>query len=85
MNVLKTTTLLTLMTVIVIFTAQALGFDLIFSLFFAFIFNFIMYFYSSRIALASTRARKLEEVINQMPSLQEETQKILLLLLQQGL
>ena len=36
MNVLKTTTLLTLMTVIVIFTAQALGFDLIFSLFFAF-------------------------------------------------
>ena len=61
MNVLKTTTLLTLMTVLVIFTAQALGFDLIFSLFFAFIFNFIMYFYSSRIALASTRARKLED------------------------
>ena len=61
MNILRTTTLLTLMTLLVIFSAQALGFDLLFSLFFAFIFNFAMYFYSSRIALASTRARKLED------------------------
>tara|TARA_B100000676_G_scaffold100065_1_gene99847 strand:- start:108 stop:947 length:840 start_codon:yes stop_codon:yes gene_type:complete len=61
MNILRTTTLLTLMTLLVIFSAQALGFDLLFSLFFAFIFNFVMYFYSSRIALASTRARKLED------------------------
>jgi len=61
MNILRTTTLLTLMTLLVIFSAQALGFDLIFSLFIAFIFNFVMYFYSSRIALASTRARKLED------------------------
>ena len=61
MNILRTTTLLTLMTLLVIFSAQALGFDLLFSLFFAFIFNFVMYFYSSRIALATTRARKLED------------------------
>ena len=61
MNILRTTTLLTLMTLLVIFSAQALGFDLLFSLFFAFLFNFVMYFYSSRIALASTRARKLED------------------------
>ncbi len=61
MNILRTTTLLTLMTLLVIFSAQALGFDLLFSLFFAFIFNFVMYFYSSRIALASTKARKLED------------------------
>ena len=61
MNILRTTTLLTLMTLLVIFSAQALGFDLLFSLFFAFIFNFVMYFYSSRIALASTRARKFED------------------------
>ena len=61
MNILRTTTLLTLMTLLVIFSAQALGFDLLFSLFFAFIFNFVMYFYSSGIALASTRARKLED------------------------
>ena len=61
MNILRTTTLLTLMTLLVIFSAQALGFDLLFSLLFAFIFNFVMYFYSSRIALASTRARKLED------------------------
>ncbi len=61
MNVLKTTALLTLMTLIVLFTAQVLGFDLIFSLFFAFIFNFIMYFYSGKLALASTKAKKIEE------------------------
>ena len=38
MNFLKTTTLLTVMTLIVVFTAQALGFSLISSLFFAFLF-----------------------------------------------
>ena len=46
MNVIKTTALLTLMTLIFLFTAQALGVDLISSLFFDSIFNFIMYFYS---------------------------------------
>ena len=58
MNVFKTTALMTLMTLIVLFTAQVLGFDLIVSLFFAFIFNFIMYFYSGKLALASTKAKK---------------------------
>ena len=58
MNVIKTTALLTLMTLIFLFTAQALGVDLISSLFFASIFNFIMYFYSGRLALSSTRAKK---------------------------
>lgn len=61
MNFLKTTTLLTVMTLIVVFTAQALGFSLISSLFFAFLFNFIMYFNSAKIALASTKAKKIEE------------------------
>ena len=40
---------------------RVLGFDLIVSLFFAFIFNFIMYFYSGKLALASTKAKKIEE------------------------
>ena len=57
MNFLKTTTLLTVMTLIVVFTAQALGFSLISSLFFAFLFNFIMYFNSAKIALASVSSR----------------------------
>ena len=61
MNVIKTTALLTLMTLIFLFTAQALGVDLISSLFFASIFNFIMYFYSGRLALSSTRAKKIVE------------------------
>ena len=61
MNVFKTTALMTLMTLIVLFTAQVLGFDVIISLFFAFIFNFIMYFYSGKLALASTKAKKIEE------------------------
>jgi len=61
MNVIKTTALLTLMTLIFLFTAQALGVDLISSLFFASIFNFIMYFYSGRLALSSTKAKKIEE------------------------
>ena len=61
MNVIKTTALLTLMTLVFLFTAQALGVDLISSLFFASIFNFIMYFYSGRLALSSTRAKKIEE------------------------
>ena len=61
MNVVKTTALLTLMTLLFLFTAQALGMDLISSLFFAFVFNFIMYFYSAKLALASTKAKKIEE------------------------
>ena len=61
MNVVKTTALLTLMTLVLLFTAQSLGMDLISSLFFAFIFNFIMYFFSGKLALASTRAKPIEE------------------------
>lgn len=61
MNQVKTTILLTLMTLVVLFTAQTLGYNLIFSLFFAGIFNFLIYFYSGKIALSSTRAKKIEE------------------------
>ena len=41
MNFVKTTALLTLMTLVVLFSATALGFDVISALFFAVIFNFI--------------------------------------------
>ena len=61
MNVIKTTALLTLMTLIFLFTAQSLGVDLVSSLFIAFLFNFFMYFFSARLALAATRAKPIEE------------------------
>ena len=44
MNFIKTTALLTLMTLVVLFSATALGFDVISALFFAVIFNFFISF-----------------------------------------
>ena len=61
MNVIKITALLTLMTLIFLFTAQSLGVDLVSSLFIAFVFNFFMYFFSAKLALAATRAKPIEE------------------------
>ena len=45
MNQVKTTALLTLMSLVVLFTAQTLGYNLIFSIALAGIFNFLIYFY----------------------------------------
>ena len=56
MNFVKTTALLTLMTLVVLFSATALGFDVISALFFAVIFNFFIYFFSGNLAIKSTRA-----------------------------
>ena len=56
MNQVKTTALLTLMSLVVLFTAQTLGYNLIFSIVLAGIFNFLIYFYSGKIALSSTKA-----------------------------
>lgn len=60
MNFFKTTVLLTVMTIIVMFTASALGYDLVSALFFAMIFNFVMYFFSGNLAIRSTRAQKIQ-------------------------
>ena len=61
MNQIKTTILLTLMSLVVLFTAQTLGYNLIFSITFAAIFNFLIYFYSGKIALSSTKAKEISE------------------------
>ena len=61
MNQVKTTALLTLMSLVVLFTAQTLGYNLIFSIFLAVVFNFAIYFYSGKIALSSTKAKKIED------------------------
>ena len=58
MNQIKTTILLTLMSLVVLFTAQTLGYNLIFSITFAAIFNFLIYFYSGKIALRLIKLRK---------------------------
>lgn len=60
MNFLKTTALLTLMTLVVLFSATAFGFDLVSALFFALVFNFFIYFFSGSLAIKSTRARPIE-------------------------
>jgi|TARA_B100001094_G_scaffold107055_1_gene103034 heat shock protein HtpX len=60
MNFLKTTALLTLMTLVVLFSATAFGFDLVTALFFALLFNFFIYFFSGSLAIKSTRARLIE-------------------------
>ncbi|MDA7736093.1 zinc metalloprotease HtpX [Acidimicrobiaceae bacterium] len=59
MNQVKTTALLTLMSLVVLFTAQTLGYNLIFSIVLAGIFNFLIYFYSGKIALSSTKATEI--------------------------
>ena len=61
MNFVKTTVLLTLLTLTVMFAAAALGFDLVTSIFFAFLFNFIMYFFSGSLAIRSTGAKPLAD------------------------
>ena len=61
MNFVKTTALLTLLTLTVMFAAAALGFDLVTSIFFAFLFNFIMYVYSGSLAIRSTGAKPLAD------------------------
>ena len=60
MNFLKTTALLTLMTLVVLFSATAFGFHLVTALFFALLFNFFIYFFSGSLAIKSTRARLIE-------------------------
>ena len=61
MNFVKTTFLLTLMTLVLLFSAAALGFDLISALFFALIFNFFIYFFSGNLAIRSTRAELIKD------------------------
>ena len=61
MNFVKTTALLTLMTLVVLFSATAFGFDVISALFFAVIFNFFIYFFSGNLAIKSTRAQLIKD------------------------
>ena len=61
MNFVKTTFLLTLMTSVLLFSAAALGFDLISALFFALVFNFFIYFFSGNLAIRSTRAELIKD------------------------
>ena len=61
MNFVKTTLLLTLMTLVVLFSATALGFDIISALFFAVVFNFFIYFFSGNLAIKSTKAQPIQD------------------------
>ena len=61
MNFVKTTALLTLMTLVVMFSATAFGFDLVSALFFALIFNGFIYFFSGNLAKKSTRAQPIKD------------------------
>ena len=61
MNFVKTTLLLTVMTLVVLFSATALGFDVISALFFAIVFNFFIYFFSGNLAIKSTRAQPIKD------------------------
>ncbi len=61
MNFVKTTALLTLMTLVILFSATAFGFDLVSALFFALIFNGFIYFFSGNLAIKSTRAQPIKE------------------------
>ena len=61
MNFVKTTLLLTLMTLVVLFSATALGFDIISALFFAVVFNFFIYYFSGNLAIKSTKAQLIQD------------------------
>ena len=61
MNFVKTTLLLTLMTLVVLFSATALGFDIISALFFVVVFNFFIYFFSGNLAIKSTKAQLIQD------------------------
>ena len=61
MNFVKTTLLLTLMTLVVLFSTTALGFDIISALFFAAVFNFFIYFFSGNLAIKSTKAQLIQD------------------------
>ena len=61
MNFVKTTLLLTLMTLVVLFSATALGFDIISAIFFAVVFNFFIYFFSGNLAIKSTKAQLIQD------------------------
>ena len=61
MNFVKTTLLLTLMTLVVLFSATALGFDIMSALFFAVVFNFFIYFFSGNLAIKSTKAQLIQD------------------------
>ena len=61
MNFVKTTLLLTLMTLVVLFSATALGFDIFSALFFAVVFNFFIYFFSGNLAIKSTKAQPIQD------------------------
>ena len=61
MNFVKTTLLLTLMTLVVLLSATALGFDIISAIFFAFVFNFFIYFFSGNLAIKSTKAQLIQD------------------------
>ena len=61
MNFVKTTLLLTLMTLVVLFSAIALGFDIISALLFAVVFNFFIYFFSGNLAIKSTKAQPIQD------------------------
>ena len=49
------------MTLVLLFSAAALGFDLISALFFALVFNFFIYFFSGNLAIRSTRAELIKD------------------------
>lgn len=61
MNNLKTIGLLGFMSVLLVLVAEALGYSLWLGLGFAAFMNFIAYFFSAKIALASSRARPVTE------------------------
>src|SRR3979409_939069 len=79
-NALKTTLLLTLMTLLLLFIGRAFGGQngMIIALVFAAVMNFVSYFYSDKIALAMYRAQPVtrEELPRAYAAVERLTQKI---------